>query len=64
MNGKRERIGTRLSGGRSAISGSASKVLEECCGELEPSEEEFDIFSWRLRFSLEEKSEKYKRNEG
>ena len=46
---------TRLSGGRSAISGSASKVLEECCGELEPSEEEFDIFSWRLRFSSEEK---------
>ena len=41
-----------------------SKVLEECCGELEPSKEEFDIFSWRLRFSLEEKSEKYKRNEG
>ena len=55
---------TRLSGGRSAISGSTLKVLEECCGELEPSEEEFDIFSWRLRFSFEEKSEKYKRNEG
>ena len=41
-----------------------SKELEECCGELESLEEEFDIFSWRLRFSLEEKSEKYKRNEG
>ena len=32
-----------------------SKELDECCGELEPSEEEFDIFSWRLRFSSEEK---------
>ena len=43
---------TRLSGGRSANSGSASKVLEECCGELEPSEEEFDILVG-LRFFSE-----------
>ena len=32
-----------------------SKELDECYGELEPSEEEFAIFSWRLRFSSEEK---------
>ena len=40
-----------------------SKELEECCGELEPSEEEFDIFV-EVKVFLEEKLEKYKRNEG
>ena len=60
----------RLGGGEGVQSLEAlSEELEECFGELELAKEGFGIFFcvcvcvWRLRF-LEEKSERYKRNEG
>ena len=60
---------TRLGGGEGVQSLEALlEELEECFTELEPAKEGFGIFFffffvWRLRF-LEEKSERYKRNEG
>ena len=61
---------TRLGGGEGVQSLEALlEELEECFGELELAKEGFGIFFffflcvWRLKF-LEEKSKRYKRNEG
>ena len=65
--GKGRGESTRLGGGEGVQSLEAlSEELEECFGELELAKEGFGIFFlcvWRLKF-LEEKSKRYKRNEG